>query len=95
VNEQCWRAAVEVHFPEALAAACGSGGGGVSSGAPHNEDWRALYKLLTVLPWHACHPAYEFGNNGLVVERLYPCVRHASARQATGVCSLAASSFVC
>jgi hypothetical protein len=65
-----WRAAAERHFSSTaarlLAAADGSGAGagGAGSGSapadvapvPTPPEWRALYKLLTLVPWAALMP---------------------------------------
>ncbi len=48
VDAQCWRAAAERHFPVVALALADARGSNV---AP--AEWKAAYKLLTLVPWTA------------------------------------------
>jgi hypothetical protein len=69
VNEHGWRIAAHCHFPEvaaALAAALAGRSGATAAGRqptasrnrqppPAAVQWRAAYKLLTLVPFTECH----------------------------------------
>lgn len=51
VEEQCWRLALERHFPTMADWFVRSRGAAAST-----FEWRAAYKLCTLVPWKALAP---------------------------------------
>jgi hypothetical protein len=66
VRARCWRAAAARHFPDVAAALLSARGAPGAGGVSHSlavdvppSEWRATYRILTLMPWTALwpHPA--------------------------------------